>query len=80
MEDQEIKTALSQIYRFLADQRQSHFELQKVATATFQTLRLVPGFAQPLYEQEWDAISEQLDRPHAEAMLRLRSLAELFEV
>lgn len=79
MDDTELRTALGQIFRSLAELRQAQFETQKMAEATFQTLRLVPGFSQPLYAQKWEEISRQSDGLHESAMQRLLNFAQLFD-
>jgi hypothetical protein len=79
MDNHEIKTALSQIFRFQLEQRQSLFELRKTTAAMLETLRSAPGFSQSLYEYHLGIASERADGPHADSMQKFESLIQLFE-
>jgi len=77
--DYELRMTLGQIYRFLREQREANFEIQKASTAMLETLKTVPGFAYPRYKAAWDEASRQLDGPHAEAMQMLNTIVRGLE-
>jgi hypothetical protein len=76
--DDELSVTLAEVYRMIRNQRQAHFEIQKMASATRLALKSVPGFEE-LYATHWASESQQLDGPHDAAMQILDRIIQGFE-